>query len=46
MGVSNTPDAALLDAIRDTFGFDPPQAAGFDSVKTWKLSATARRKLS
>jgi len=34
MGVWSNPDTALLDAISDTFGFDPPRAAGFDSVES------------
>ncbi len=34
MGVWSTPETVLLDAISDTFGFDPPRSAGLDSVES------------
>ena len=37
MGIWEQPPAALLDRLRDVFGFEPPRAPGVDTVEAIKL---------
>jgi molybdopterin-dependent oxidoreductase alpha subunit len=34
MGIWEKPPASLLDSLRDVFGFEPPRAAGYDTVES------------
>ncbi|GAB3507083.1 FdhF/YdeP family oxidoreductase [Pseudoxanthomonas daejeonensis] len=44
VGITEKPDAALLDGIRRTYGFEPPAAHGHDAVAAIKAIAGGRSK--
>ena len=45
MGIWEKPPAALLDRLRDVFGFEPPRAPGVDTVEAIKLMLAGRGKV-
>ena len=45
MGIWEKPPAALLDRLRDVFGFEPPRAPGVDVVESIKLMLEGRGKV-
>ena len=44
VGITEKPNAALLDGIRRTFGFEPPAAHGHDAVSAVEAIAEGRAK--
>ncbi|WP_371422225.1 FdhF/YdeP family oxidoreductase [Tardiphaga sp.] len=44
VGITEVPNAALLDGIRRTFGFEPPTAHGHDAVASVKAIRDGRSK--
>ena len=44
VGITEKPDAALLDGIRRTYGFEPPATHGHDSVAAVRAIAAGRSK--
>ncbi len=45
MGIWESPPAALLDSLRDVFGFDPPRANGWDTVESIRAMLDGRGKV-
>ena len=45
MGIWEKPPAALLDRLRDVFGFEPPRTPGVDVVESIKLMLSGRGKV-
>jgi molybdopterin-dependent oxidoreductase alpha subunit len=45
MGIWEQPPAALLDRLRDVFGFEPPRAPGVDVVESIRLMLSGRGKV-
>jgi len=45
MGIWEKPPAALLDRLRDVFGFEPPRAPGVDVVEAIKAMLAGRGKV-
>ena len=45
MGIWEKPPAALLDRLRDVFGFEPPRAPGVDVVESIKLMLSGGGKV-
>jgi len=45
MGIWEKPPTALLDRLRDVFGFEPPRAPGVDVVEAIKLMLAGRGKV-
>ena len=45
MGIHENPDAALLDALADEFGFEPPREPGFDVVNSIRALDDGRAKV-
>jgi molybdopterin-dependent oxidoreductase alpha subunit len=45
MGIWEKPPAALLDRLRDVFGFEPPREPGVDVVESIKLMLASRGKV-
>jgi molybdopterin-dependent oxidoreductase alpha subunit len=45
MGIWEKPPAALLDRLRDVFGFEPPRTPGVDVVDSIKLMLSGRGKV-
>jgi molybdopterin-dependent oxidoreductase alpha subunit len=45
MGIWEQPPAALLDRLRDVFGFEPPRAPGADVVDSIRLMLAGRGKV-
>ena len=45
MGIWEKPPAALLDRLRDVFGFEPPRADGVDTVEAIQLMLAGRGKV-
>ena len=45
MGIWEKPPAALLDRLRDVFGFEPPREPGVDVVESIKLMLAGRGKV-
>ncbi len=45
MGIWEKPPAPLLDNLRKVFGFDPPRAAGYDTVESIRAMLDGRGKV-
>ena len=45
VGITEKPPAALLDGLRETFGFDPPDGHGHDTVDAINAMAEGRAKV-
>ena len=45
MGIWEHPPAALLDSLREVFGFEPPRAPGFDTVDSIRAMLDGRGKV-
>lgn len=45
MGIWERPPAALLDKLRDVFGFEPPRQFGFDTVEAIRAMHDGRAKV-
>ena len=45
MGIWEKPPAALLDKLRDVFGFEPPRANGYDTVESIRAMLDGKGKV-